>query len=81
MKYLVDKGANLDLQGIFLILKHLVSFIYSYLDHHGNSPALLAASKNHVEIMTYLGEKGAKLNLQGMFLFFEYLIFLINPFV
>ncbi|KAF9461083.1 ankyrin repeat-containing domain protein, partial [Collybia nuda] len=52
VRYLGDKGAQIDLQGI--------------LDKNGKTPLHEAAHWGYSDIVTYLRGKGAHLELQGM---------------
>lgn len=69
VKYLGDKGANLNLQSMVPFPTYWLTLLNSmHLDKDDNGPLCWAASKGHFDIVKYLGNKGADLNLQGMFL-------------
>lgn len=69
VKYLGDKGGNLDQQGMFTFSEHAFLFKFSHLDKSGKSALAQAAAYGHFDIVRYLVDKGAQIDLQGMFLF------------
>lgn len=80
MKYLGNKGAEIDLQSMFHFSIYFVSLInLSCADKDGNSALIGAASNGHYDIVKYLGDQGAQLDFQSMFYFSLCILqFLIN---
>lgn len=68
-QYLVDKGANIDLQGMFLVSDNMHFFLNSiYLDKDGQYPLHWAAKNGQFNVVQYLVEKRESIYLQSMFL-------------
>lgn len=68
VKYLGDKGANLDLQGMFSSSGYFVYLmICIYSGREGKSALIWAAYKGHFGVIKYLVDKKVKLDLQGIF--------------
>lgn len=81
VKYLGDKGANLDLQGMFSSSGYFVYLmICIYSGREGKSALIWAAYKGHFGVIKYLVDKKAKLDLQGIFFLPESLLSLFNLF-
>lgn len=79
VKYLGDKGAQLDQQGMFTFSVYCHNFINSICSgRNGYSALILAASLGHSDIVRYLGDKKAQLELKSMFLVFIYFSSFIN---